>query len=235
MDKLLYSIQSLGFMDEQVFLSNLDYIKGLSLPYYIEGEHISPISHVSYVLAFAEILAKGEGLNDDQVKVLLIASALHDVGNCRCTLKKVVESDLSGNVSAAKDMVNFRGEHMVHGRIISKDILRKASFLYPNELPEKFIDDILRLVGNHDNFKISKYDDSFVIYRDQLMVLLNEADALWRLTPLGIMKDIVRGSKLSIELQVKHNLESVENIILSDTGRNILRDIKDRIKESHTN
>ena len=184
----------------------------IALPYYEKSKAKSPVEHIEYTCAFAKIIADGEKLNPVDRRILLLAAMFHDIGICKTKTKKIVESDIerSGWDEKLVDRaIHNRLEHMLHGARIANRILTDYSTDNPFHLMHDDVLEIVRLVRNHDNYKIAKLakDGKWLTGKnDWLLQLLNEADALWMLTKDGIQTDIDRGSGMDKTQQMDWNI-----------------------------
>ena len=206
-------------------------IYNLATPYLERGVAISPIIHTDYVIYFAKQLSRAEQLEAKNHIILIISAILHDIGNCNCILPKIVESDVIREPSLKQGAIDCRIEHMVQGFKIANNILHSFRLNNTKLLSRNQHNEILRLVKNHDNYKLIKYDYKAPVYTDKLMLMLNEADILWMFTKEGIEKDIQRGSGFSPEEQLTHNYRIVNKKIQSKKGKKILHKLIKKLKE----
>jgi len=206
-------------------------IYNLVLPYLKDGNAVSPVAHTNYVIKFATELAEAEELNEAETKRLVIAAILHDSGICRCMLPKIVESDVIRNPMLKQAAIDCRIEHMEHGIDLAREILQAYGNMDIVGIDGEDFEEILRLVGNHDNYKLTKYEYDLPVYTDKLMLLLNEADVLWMLTLEGIDTDIRRGSGFTIKEQVIHNLKTIDKTIKTIRGQEIADSLLEKIDE----
>ena len=186
----------------------LDKIHRAALPFYVEADKnfVNITQHMNCAYNFSREISKGEKLNEQDSFILQASAILHDIGLSKCVLPKIVESEIYAELDNDKrkdligNAIEARYEHMIKGEKISEYLLEKI-------LPEDFenrssvIESIRMLVINHDIYKIVylsmkfDFDDEkldLLLSDNWLLQLLNEADALWMLTPIGIETDIQR-------------------------------------------
>ncbi len=195
-----------------------DRVYEAAFPYYERAKAISPVKHIDIVVGFAEEIAAGEDLDPVSRRILVIAAVLHDIGLALSNdTRKIVESEIakaSGKErsSLINKAVKQRKDHMVKGAALSRIILDNKGGI---DLMETDITDICSLIENHDNVKIAKVrkDKKWLNKKDAwLLQLLNEADALWMLTPEGIETDIERGSGFTHEQQMGWNINNHKKV-----------------------
>ena len=169
-----------------------------AFPYLIKGHKISPIHHVAYVVSFMARIVTSEGLSPSDIKRGVLAALLHDVGIGEAGLPKITEEMIKTAPEAEhprlrQEGIAHRREHMLKG----VEIARKLLIGYPWANDD--IDVILDIVGTHDNSKIplleETIDKKWLLspkQEDWLKQCHWEADALWMLSPAGILVDIKR-------------------------------------------
>jgi len=169
-----------------------------ALPYLIKGHGISPIHHIAYVVSFMARIVTSEGLSPSDVMRGVLAALLHDVGIGEAGLPKITEEMITTAPEAEsprlrKEGIAHRREHMFKGVEIPRGLLQKYH-LSKNEAAT-----ILGIVGTHDNNKIplleETIDRKWLLrpgQEDWLKQCHWEADALWMLSPAGILVDLKR-------------------------------------------
>ncbi len=143
-------------------------------------------------------IVTSEGLSASDVRRGVIAALLHDVGIGEAGLPKITEEMIETAPEAERPRLRREGiahrrEHMLKGVEISRQLLAD----YP--LATGDIDVIADIVGTHDNSKIPLLQDTIDkkwLLRpgpeDWLKQCHWEADALWMLSPAGILVDLKR-------------------------------------------
>ena len=205
-------------------------LRKLAHPYLVKGHTVSPVEHIDYVRWFVVRLAEAAGVCEGDRKILQLAAILHDIGICECKLPKVVESDVIRDISLMQAAIDCRLEHMYHGGRIAIFLLAQLTKMGFTITRQEHVE-IIRLVKNHDNYKITRYGHRAMVYTDELMRLLNEADVLWMFTRAGIETDIRRGSGFTVKEQVNHNLRTAKEKIKSNKGVEILQALLREIDE----
>lgn len=190
------------------------------LPYLIKGHEISPVHHIAYVVKFMALITTSEeskgGLSREDVKCGILAALLHDIGIGDCVLGKITEKMIENTPPEArqklrKDGIAARLKHMKKGVQISRCLLERYHKDHPKALEKEDRDDIeiiLDIVRTHDNCKIPMMEESvkkkWLLSPDKstrsakkkasdwLKQCHWEADALWMLTPAGVLVDLER-------------------------------------------
>ena len=169
-----------------------------ALPYLVKGHKISPIHHIAYVVSFMARIVTSEGLPPSDVKRGVLAALLHDVGIGEAGLPKITEEMIATAPEAERPRLRQEGiahrrEHMLKGVEIARKLLTGY------QLANEHIAVILDIVGTHDNSKIPLLEDTIDrkwLHRpgpeDWLKQCHWEADALWMLSPAGILVDLKR-------------------------------------------
>ena len=181
----------------------LDYFWPRVIPYLIKGNEISPVHHIAYVVNFMARIGLVE-VTPIELKQGMLAALFHDIGIGDCALPKISEASITraGPVEKERlrrDGIASRLEHMKLGAIIARDLLQTYQQLQPEFLTDADIDVIVDIVGSHDFSKIPLMED----HVDRKWLLSSErtdwlkqchweADALWMLTPAGILIDLER-------------------------------------------
>lgn len=184
-------------------VSGLDVLWPQIIPYLIKGNEVSPVHHIAYVVSFMAQIGLAE-LSPVDLKRGVFAALLHDIGIGDCSLPKISEASIKRAEPAEKirlrrDGIASRLEHMKLGVEISRGLLLNYQQQTPAVLTEEDIQIILDIVGSHDYSKIPLMED----HVDQKWLLRSgpedwlkqchwEADALWMLTPAGILVDLER-------------------------------------------
>ena len=173
------------------------------LPYLIKGNEVSPIQHIAYVVRFMVQICLRE-VSALEMKRGVLAALLHDIGIGDCSLPKISEASIQRaepdeKVRLRRDGIASRLEHMQRGVVISRGLLQICQRQHPNALLDGDIDVILEIVGSHDDSKIPLMEDhvdrKWLLGpgpEDWLKQCHWEADALWMLTPAGILVDLER-------------------------------------------
>ena len=175
------------------------------LPFLIKGHEDSPIHHIAYVVKFMALITTSEkNLSASEVKRGVLAALLHDIGIGECILKKITERMIQDAPPEKRDVLRKAGiearlEHMKKGEDLSKLLLEEYATRNPAMLSREEITPILDIVSTHDNCKIpmmeEKVDKKWLLRPppdDWLKQCHWEADALWMLTPAGILVDLER-------------------------------------------
>ena len=173
------------------------------LPYLIKGNDVSPVHHIPYVVKFMVHICQAEVGEIDRKRGVL-AALLHDIGIGDCALPKISEASIKratpeARILLRRDGITSRLEHMKLGIEISRRLLRDYQQAYPERLSDQDIEIILDIVGTHDYSKIplmeDHVDNKWLLTpgpEDWLKQCHWEADALWMLTPAGILVDLER-------------------------------------------
>jgi hypothetical protein len=173
------------------------------VPYLIKGNEVSPVHHIPYVVRFMVQISLKE-VTPIEMKQGVLAALLHDIGIGDCALPKISEASIQRASREEQtrlrcDGIESRLEHMKLGVLISRQLLQDYQLLHPANLCDSDIAAILNLVGSHDYSKIplmESYVDRKWLLRpgreDWLKQCHWEADALWMLTPAGILVDLER-------------------------------------------
>ncbi|HEY4261517.1 MAG TPA: hypothetical protein VGM98_15215 [Schlesneria sp.] len=184
-------------------VAGLDALWPRILPYLIKGNEVSPVHHIPYVVCFMAQIGLAE-VSPTDLKRGVLAAVLHDIGIGDCSLPKISEASIKRAEPAEKirlrrDGIASRLEHMKLGAEISRGLLRAYQQQVPADLTDEDIRVILDIVGTHDYSKIPLMED----HVDRKWLLSSrtadwlkqchwEADALWMLTPAGILVDLER-------------------------------------------
>lgn len=173
------------------------------LPHLIQGNEISPIHHIPNVVWFMVQICLKE-VTRQEMKRGVIAALLHDIGIGACGLPKISEASIQranpvDKVRLRRDGIASRLEHMKRGVEISGRLLQAHVQSHPGSLTEEDIDAILQIIGSHDYSKIplmeDRVDRKWLLSpgrEDWLKQCHWEADALWMLSPAGILVDLER-------------------------------------------
>lgn len=166
--------------------------------------------HIAYVVSFMARITTSEQLSRDEVRRGVLAALLHDIGIGDAVLSKITE-EMIENASETdrprlrRDGVASRREHMEKGVQISCRLLENYQLVHPHALSNDDIAVILDIVGTHDNSKIPLMEDSvnkkWLLSsnpKDWLKQCHWEADALWMLSPAGILVDLQRQNEEDI-------------------------------------
>ncbi|MDB5347409.1 MAG: hypothetical protein JWP89_5786 [Schlesneria sp.] len=184
-------------------VAGLDALWPQILPYLIKGNEVSPVHHIPYVVCFMAQIGLAE-VSPVDLKRGVLAAVLHDIGIGDCSLPKISEASIKRAEPAEKirlrrDGIASRLEHMKLGAEISRGLLRDYQQQTPAALTDKDISVILEIVGSHDYSKIPLMEDhvdrKWLLGSGQADWLKQchwEADALWMLTPDGILVDLER-------------------------------------------
>jgi hypothetical protein len=175
------------------------------LPYLIKGCETSPVHHTACVVGFmAQIATSDQKLSHQDVRRGLVAALLHDIGLGDTVLPKITEEMIekapeSQKARLCREGIAARREHMEKGKEISRRLLERYQSLHPHALSDDDIAVILEIVGTHDNNKIPLMADT--VEKKWLLAPTDddclkqchwEADALWMLSPAGILIDLAR-------------------------------------------
>lgn len=173
------------------------------LPYLIKGNGVSPVHHIAYVVNFMVRICQAE-VSATDMKRGVLAALLHDIGIGDCSLPKISEASIQRaepdeKIRLRRDGIASRLEHMKLGAIISRDLLQGCQTRHPDFLSDDDVEVILEIVGGHDYSKIPLMEDhvdrKWLLSpgpADWLKQCHWEADALWMLTPAGILIDLDR-------------------------------------------
>ncbi|ADK13202.1 MULTISPECIES: HD domain-containing protein [Clostridium] len=113
------------------------------------GNDIKRINHALKVHGFSKTIGRLEGLNDNEMLILELASILHDIG--------IKESERKYNSSAG----NYQE---IEGPPVAKELLKEI------DLDDTAIERICFLIGNHHSYnKIDKIDLQILIESDFLV------------------------------------------------------------------
>lgn len=183
----------------------LDCLYPQVLPYLIKGYEVSPIHHIAYAVKFMAVITTSEGLSPQDVRRGVVAALLHDIGIGDSVLGKITEKMIERAPTSAsrerlrKDGIAARREHMEKGVIVSRRLLHDYRTRHPHAISDDDVDVILDIVATHDNCKIpmmeEHIDKKWLLSPDKEDWLKQchwEADALWMLTPAGILVDLQR-------------------------------------------
>ena len=173
------------------------------VPYLIKGNEVSPIHHIPYVVRFMARICRAE-VSPDETRRGVLAALFHDVGIGDCALPKISEASIqraSGEerLRLRRDGIASRLEHMQRGAQIASRLLEQYRQHHPAFLTDQDVITILDIIGSHDNSKIPLMEDhvdrKWLLrpgQQDWLKQCHWEADALWMLTPAGILVDLER-------------------------------------------
>ncbi|AZV55193.1 HD domain-containing protein [Clostridium sp. AWRP] len=113
------------------------------------GNDIKRINHALKVYGFSKTIGQLEGLNDNEMLILELASILHDIG--------IKESERKYNSSAG----NYQE---IEGPPVAKELLKEI------DLDDTIIKRVCFLIGNHHSYnKIDKIDLQILIESDFLV------------------------------------------------------------------
>lgn len=172
------------------------------LPFLIKGNEVSPVHHIPYVVNFMVQISLAE-LSPVDLKRGVLAALLHDIGIGDCALPKISEASIKRaspdeKIRLRRDGIASRLEHMKLGVEISRGLLQGYQHT-ARTLTDEDIEIILDIVGSHDYSKIPLMEDhvdrKWLLSPDKKDWLKQchwEADALWMLTPAGILVDLER-------------------------------------------
>ncbi|MBS0203774.1 MAG: hypothetical protein JSS49_12790 [Planctomycetes bacterium] len=173
------------------------------IPYLIKGNEVSPVHHIAHVVSFMARIGLIE-VSPIQLKQGVLAALFHDIGIGDCALPKISEASIqrAGPVERERlrrDGIASRLEHMKLGAAIASKQLLACQQQHPEFLTSEDVDVIVDIVGSHDFSKIPLMEDHvdrrWLLSPDQADWLKQchwEADALWMLTPAGILVDLER-------------------------------------------
>lgn len=189
-------------IDHPDVISGLETLWPQVLPFLIKGNEVSPVHHIPYVVNFMVQISLAE-LSPVDLKRGVIAALLHDIGIGDCALPKISEAsikraDPEEKIRLRRDGIASRLEHMKLGVEISRGLLQDYQ-RNSNMLTDEDVEVILDIVGSHDYSKIPLMEDhvdrKWLLSpekKDWLKQCHWEADALWMLTPAGILVDLER-------------------------------------------
>jgi len=192
-----------NLQSEPELVAILDELWPQVIPYLIKGNEVSPVHHIAYVVNFMTRICLKEVSQIDRKRGVL-AALLHDIGIGDCALPKISEASIQRAAPADKEPLRRRGiesrlEHMKLGVEISRGLLSRHQTEHPGSLTDEDIQVILEIVGSHDYSKIPLMEDhvdrKWLLSwesKDWLKQCHWEADALWMLTPAGILVDLER-------------------------------------------
>ncbi|OBR91358.1 MULTISPECIES: HD domain-containing protein [Clostridium] len=113
------------------------------------GNDIKRINHALKVYGFSKTIGQLEGLNNNEMLILELASILHDIG--------IKESERKYNSSAG----NYQE---IEGPPVAKELLKEI------DLDDTIIERVCFLIGNHHSYnKIDKIDLQILIESDFLV------------------------------------------------------------------
>lgn len=189
--------------DHPDIVAALDDLWPRVIPYLIKGNEVSPIHHIAYVVRFVAQIGLAE-VSPADLKRGVLAALLHDIGIGDCALPKISEASIKRAEPAEKERLRRDGiasrlEHMKLGVIIARRLLQDYQQRQPGNVTDADLAVILDIVGSHDYSKIPLMED----HVDRKWLLTSgpadwlkqchwEADALWMLTPAGILVDLER-------------------------------------------
>ena len=188
---------------DPVLVGALDDLWPRVLPYLIKGNEVSPVHHIAYVVSFMARICLAE-VTPREMKRGVLAALLHDIGIGDCALPKISEASIKRAapdeaLRLRRDGIASRLEHMKLGAVISQGLLLEYQKQHPDALSDDDIAVILDIVGSHDFSKIPLMEDHVdrkwlltAGRNDWLKQCHWEADALWMLTPAGILVDLER-------------------------------------------
>lgn len=198
-----WSEARLMLADQPDIVAALDDLWPRVVPYLIKGNEVSPIHHIAYVVRFMVQIGRAEVSTAD-LKRGVLAALMHDIGIGDCALPKISEASIkrAGPVEKERlrrDGIASRLEHMKRGVIIARQLLQDYQQRHPGNLTDVDLAVILDIIGSHDYSKIPLMED----HVDRKWLLRSgeedwlkqchwEADALWMLTPAGIVVDLER-------------------------------------------
>jgi hypothetical protein len=173
------------------------------IPHLIKGNEVSPVHHIAHVVNFMVQICLEE-VSPVEMKRGVLAALLHDIGIGDCALPKISEASIKranprDKEQLRRDGIASRLEHMQRGVAISRGLLHDYRRRNPLALTDGDITVILDIVGSHDYSKIPLMEDhvdrKWLLSpgrEDWLKQCHWEADALWMLTPAGILVDLER-------------------------------------------
>lgn len=189
--------------DHADIVAALDDLWPRVIPYLIKGNEVSPIHHIAYVVRFMAQIGLAEVSTAD-LKRGVLAALMHDIGIGDCALPKISEASIKRAEPVEKERLRRDGiasrlEHMKLGVIIARQLLQDYQQRQPGNVTDADLAVILDIVGSHDYSKIPLMED----HVDRKWLLSSEsadwlkqchweADALWMLTPAGILVDLER-------------------------------------------
>ncbi len=189
--------------DHPDIVAALDDLWPRVIPYLIKGNEVSPIHHIAYVVRFMAQIGLVE-VSPADLKRGVLAALMHDIGIGDCALPKISEASIKRagpveKVRLRRDGIASRLEHMKLGVIIARQLLQDYQQRQPGHVSDADLAVILDIVGSHDYSKIPLMED----HVDRKWLLTSgpadwlkqchwEADALWMLTPAGILVDLER-------------------------------------------
>ncbi len=188
---------------DPILISALDHLWPQVLPFLIKGNEVSPVHHVAYVVSFMARICLVE-VTPLEMRRGVLAALLHDIGIGDCALPKISEASIKRAapeeaVRLRHDGIASRLEHMKLGVVISRGLLQDYQRQHSDALSDDDIAVILDIVGSHDYSKIPLMQDHVDRQwllgpgrNDWLKQCHWEADALWMLTPAGILVDLER-------------------------------------------
>ncbi len=191
------------FAGQPTLITALDELWPQVLPHLIKGNEVSPVHHIAYVVNFMAQICLAE-VSPAEMKRGVLAALLHDIGIGDCALPKISEASIKraspeDKLQLRQDGIASRLEHMKLGVVISSGLMQSHQQRHPEALTDEDITVILDIVGSHDYSKIplmeDRVDRKWLLGSgpgDWLKQCHWEADALWMLTPAGILVDLER-------------------------------------------
>lgn len=202
------------YPDEQ----SINLIKKISKTNYYEGNKAHSIEHIQKTILFADILANGEKISEDEKKLLLISAAFHDCG------RKLIGGD--GNEDHAKPSAKFSGKILKntkeYGKLSDQDISMIQTAIEYHEYKEYPL-------GEIDKKQIQKIAEKYNVKSDnfseveKISALLKDADALdrFRFAKNGRLKIEYLHSDMAKDEQTIEFAEKINN----DISKEILKEI----------
>jgi hypothetical protein len=214
--------------DHPQLVHALDELWPKVLAFLIKGNEVSPVHHIPYVVRFMTQIGLAE-VSPAEMKQGVLAALLHDIGIGDCSLPKISEHSIQRatgeeRVRLRRDGIASRLEHMKLGVEISRGLLADYRRQDPGYLSDEDIGVILDIVGSHDFSKIPLMEDhvdrKWLLKpgRDDWLKQCHwEADALWMLTPAGILVDLERereeNTAATRQAKLKFNLSLHRQIV----------------------
>ncbi len=205
-----------------------------ALPHFVKGREQNPIYHNTQVLDNMVQIGLGEGPPYREFRNAVLLALLHDIGNSVSQRRKfktdeviaALQKDIKEGTSIALKAVAFRLEHMDYGPELARDVLKP--FVSHGKLGDDDVHLIGRAISVHDYPSVEKVlkdladkTQTTVGYKPgdfllpfgsspfgRLIVWLREADRLFMLSGLGVIKDLRDSGKKLTACNVLAKLES---------------------------
>lgn len=156
----------------------LDAMRRISRTDYYEGNKQHSIEHIQKVMLFSQVLAEGEGLSNEDKRLLLVAAALHDSGR-----KGLGEGNIPHAEPSAKKAGQLLRKENEFGKFSGEDVTIIQTAIHYHEHKEKIngklnYEEIERLSKKYA--EENGIEDLDIQRTAKMCELLKDADALDR-------------------------------------------------------